>query len=101
MMSPSLFAILLSSQMIVPVADRVPNLNFASSCRESALSKADCLKDEQIARDLLNDAWPRFALRDKQSCAQETKLDATPSYIELLTCLRISEHDHDSPATAK
>ncbi len=101
----SITAAVLSSQLIVTVADRVPKLDFAPSCRQAVTvttaTMKSCVKDEQDARKVLIRSWGRFATQDKTSCTQETNLDGTPSYVELLTCLQIAADARKLPADAK
>jgi hypothetical protein len=47
----SMYAAMLSSQLIVMVADRVPQFDVGPSCRESTV--ANCLTTENFARDKL------------------------------------------------
>lgn len=77
---------------MLAVADHVPNLDVKPSCHQPSdwMNAADCLRDEQMARDMLSDQWPRFTAQDKARCAEETKLDGNASYIQLLTCLLIN-----------
>jgi hypothetical protein len=84
----SMSAAVLSSQLMVTVADRVPNFNVRPSCRESTVP--DCVSQEQIARDALVKEWPRFNAQEKARCAEEARHAGPPSYVEWLTCLHIN-----------
>jgi hypothetical protein len=81
-------SMMLSSQLIVTVADRVPNFDVGPSCRDSSVH--DCLSMEKVARDKLASEWPRFTAQDKAMCAMEQKLAGPPSYVGWLTCLQIN-----------
>jgi hypothetical protein len=65
----SVYAAILSSQLIVTVADRVPNFDVGQSCRESSVP--DCLNMEKIARDKLAKDWPTLTAQDKATCVME------------------------------
>jgi hypothetical protein len=93
----SVFATILSSQLIVTVADRAPNLDVKPSCRESTVP--DCLSQEQFARDQLIKDWPNFTAQEKTRCAAEAKYAGAPSYVEWLTCLQINANARKVPAT--
>ena len=90
-------AFLLSSQFLVAVADAVPNIDVAKTCRNSAtvtgtLTQQDidvCVADEQGARDELIKEWAQFSVASKTHCVHAST-DYLPSYVEVLTCLTIS-----------
>jgi hypothetical protein len=84
----STYAAMLSSQLIVTVADHVPNFDIAPTCRESSVP--DCLNMEKIARDKLIKDWPTFTAQDKTMCVMEEKIAGPPSYVGWLTCLGIN-----------
>jgi hypothetical protein len=84
----SVYAVMLSSQMIVMVADRVPEFDVGPSCHESSV--ADCLNMEKIARDRLTKDWPTFTAQDRAMCVMEEKMSGPPSYVGWLTCLEIN-----------
>jgi hypothetical protein len=94
----SLSAALLSTQLVVTVADRgVPNFDVGPSCRDSTVP--DCAGQEKFARDKLVEAWPHFTTQEKARCAVEAKYAGPPSYIGWLTCLQINADTRDIPAT--
>ena len=82
------YATMLSSQLIVMVADRVPQFDVGPTCRESTV--ADCLTMENIARDKLVKDWPTFTAHDRAMCNMEEKISGPPSYVGWLTCLEIN-----------
>jgi hypothetical protein len=84
----SLYAAVLSSQLIVTVADRIPEFDVGPTCRESTVH--DCLNTEKIAREKLVEAWPHFTAQDKAACVMEERLAGPPSYVGWLTCLQIN-----------
>src|SRR5258708_31109646 len=93
----SISAALLGSQLVVPVADRVPTFDVGPSCRESSVS--DCLKQEELARGKLAEQWPRFTAQEKAHCAEDARYAGHPSYVGWLTCLQIQADTRNIPAT--
>jgi hypothetical protein len=84
----SVYTAMLSSQLIVTVADHVPDFDIRPTCRESSVP--DCPNMEKIARDKLVKDWPTFTAQDKAMCVMEEKIAGPPSYVGWLTCLGIN-----------
>jgi hypothetical protein len=84
----STYAAVVSSQLIVMVADSVPQFDVEPSCRESTVP--DCLTMENIARDKLTKDWQTFTAQDKATCVMEENMSGPPSYVGWLTCLGIN-----------
>jgi hypothetical protein len=97
--------IVLSSQLVVAVADHPPKFDIARGCKVDSASAFDpnagmnatikrCMDDEQQAKDQLETQWLGFVNSDRITCTTETvgeKADAgatPPSYVELLTCIQ-------------
>ena len=101
----SLSAAILSSQLIVAVANRVPNFDFLPGCQlavtVTTAALKSCIRDERNARKTLIKSWARFAPQDQMKCSEETNLGGPPSYVELLTCLQIAADARKLPARAK
>ena len=96
---------ILASQLIVAVADNVPQFNIERGCKVDSASAFDpnagmsatikrCVDDEQLAKSQLQAQWPGFANSDRIMCTRETFGESVddnstpPSYVELLTCLQ-------------
>jgi hypothetical protein len=96
---------ILASQLIIAVADNVPQFNIERGCKVDSASAFDpnasisatikrCVDDEQLAKSQLQTQWSGFANSDRIMCTRETvgeKVDdnsTPPSYVELLTCLQ-------------
>lgn len=94
----SISAAMLSSQMIVTVADRVPQFDTGPSCRESTVP--DCLSMEKFAQDKLIKDWPTFTAQDRAMCVMEEKMSGPPSYVGWLTCLEINANARNAEANA-
>jgi hypothetical protein len=79
-------------------ADAFPKFDIEHNCKlETSESSGigetqqSCVADEQRARDELQPKWAKYSKPDQSSCVQETSLDGTPSYVELLICLEMTE----------
>jgi hypothetical protein len=92
--------ILLSSQLIVPIADGVPKFDIARSCKLDVAATAglavdqsikSCMNDEQKAKRQLASQWSKFPAAGRASCTSEESVGGTPSYVSLLTCLQLGQ----------
>jgi hypothetical protein len=92
------YAAMLSSQLIVVIADRPPEFDVKPGCRESTVQ--DCLGMEKIAREKLVEAWPNFTAQDRATCVMEEKMSGPPSYVGWLTCLQINANARKAESTA-
>jgi hypothetical protein len=96
----SVSAIVLSSQLLVTVADGVPVFDVARSCKLDLAATAGlserqsvqaCIKDEQEARQRLRQQWSRFPASSKAECIPQESIGGTPSYVSLQTCLPMNQ----------
>lgn len=89
----SFSTLILGSQLIVAVADNVPNFNIERGCKVDSASAFDpnagldatikrCADDEQAAKDQLQTLWSQSAPLDKKMCLGLANDDASipPSY---------------------
>ena len=96
-------ALALGAQLMMPVADSVPQLNVEQVCEgiarqggvtfhdpAIAQEKKNCLESEQAVRDELVKQWSNFNSADKISCVNESRMGGESSYTELLTCLEMA-----------
>jgi len=99
-MPMSISMILLSSQLIVPIADGVPKFDIARSCKLDVAATAglvvdqsikSCMNDEQKAKRQLASQWSKFPAAGRASCTSEESVGGTPSYVSLLTCLQLGQ----------
>jgi hypothetical protein len=92
---------LLGGQSVVPISDRLPNLNVEALCKETsavdkamdlaeAQSAADCMRDEGAAQQQLSVIWDTTpgSLRDR--CEAEATIGGVASYVDLLTCVQMA-----------
>lgn len=96
----SISMIVLSSQLVVTVADTVPKFDINRNCRLDVAattglsvdqSTKSCIKDEQKARQQLASQWSKFPAASRASCTSEESIGGTPSYVSLLTCLQLGQ----------
>ena len=94
----SISMIIVSSQLVVAVADQVPKFDIARSCKLDVAATAglsvdqslkNCLNDEHKARQQLASQWSKFPGSGRASCVSQESVGGTPSYVSLLTCLQM------------
>jgi hypothetical protein len=92
--------IVLSSQLVVAVADEVPKFDIARSCKLDAAAATglaveqpikNCMNDEQQALQQLGSQWSKFTASSRASCSANESVGGTPSYVSLLTCLQMAK----------
>jgi hypothetical protein len=99
----SISMIVVSSQLVVAVADRVPTFDIARSCKldlaattglSDDQSLKSCVSDEKKARQQLASQWSKFSGSGKAECIPQESIGGTPSYVSLLTCLQMGKWAH-------
>lgn len=94
----SIFPIVVSTQLVVAVADGVPAFDIARSCKLDVAattglsvdqSVKSCVNDENKARQQLASRWSKFSASSKAQCIPQESIGRTPSYVSLLTCLQM------------
>jgi hypothetical protein len=94
----SISMIILSSQLVVAVADQVPKFDIARSCKLDQAATAGvsvdqplnrCIGDEQQAQQQLERQWSKFPTANRAQCSSFEVIGDTPSYVSLLTCLQM------------
>jgi hypothetical protein len=96
-----IYAGILSSQLIVAVADRIPEFNSGPYCRmySAAQSLQDCLTAEKQTHEKLTKDWSKYTAHDKAMCVFEEKVAGLPSYVGWQTCLDINANARRLDAT--
>jgi hypothetical protein len=95
----SVSVIVLASQLVIAVADDMPQFDIARSCDSTAAIDPNagmngtvkrCMNDEQNAKDQLQTQWVGFVDGDRVNCTGSTiaGTSGAPSYVDLLTCLQ-------------
>lgn len=99
-----LLPILLAGSHLMLVADRVPAFDIDPSCRAattaSAMANRDenaCRKDENTARNKLEQDWAQYTPAQRAHCVQLSTLGGPASYVELATCLELSKAASELP----
>jgi hypothetical protein len=89
----------LASQLVIAVADDVPQFDIRRGCKIDSSADANfsmsetikrCMDDEQNAKNQLQTQWAGFIGSDRAMCMTSTTGDPAtpPSYVDLLTCLQ-------------
>src|SRR5258707_2135046 len=96
----SISMILLSSQLIVPIADGVPKFDIAKSCKLDVAATAgltvnqsikNCVRDENKAKQQLAGQWSKFTAPSRASCTSQESIGGKPSYVHLQSCLQVKQ----------
>jgi hypothetical protein len=99
-MPMSISMIVLTSQLVMPVADDVPKFDIARSCKLDVAATAglsvdqsvkSCMNDEQKAKQQLAGQWSKFPASSRASCTSQESIGGTPSYVSLQTCLQLGQ----------
>jgi hypothetical protein len=88
--------------VVVPVADVVPVINVEQTCKETAAtdkamnldlpqSVANCMRDEDAARQQLAAIWMNYTASIRDRCTAEATNAGTGSYVDLLTCMQMTD----------
>ena len=101
----------LGSPLVIPVGDRVPAIDVQRSCKATAAtnkamdldlsqSVANCLRDEGAARVQLIGIWSTYSASIRDRCEKEATITpGTASYVDLLTCIQMTDASNLSPTT--
>jgi len=93
-------AALTGTELTAAAEGEVPRFDIATTCRSagSVQTPAQCMQDEQAARDQLARLWPQFRQADAARCVQiTTNPGGAAGYVELLTCLQAARTDEKKP----
>jgi hypothetical protein len=78
-------------------SDQVPKLDVKGSCHAAqaygdnkAIAFKGCMDDETQAYEQLKTKWAHYKPRDRQDCVDQVA-HLIPSYVEVLTCLEMSD----------
>ncbi len=91
------YASALCSLLGVPAfGQQLPRFDIEATCRAApALGPQDrdpmqgCMQDESDAERQLKAVWSSAAASHRETCAAETQIGGSPSYVEVLTCLQM------------
>jgi hypothetical protein len=86
-------------QPVFAISDHVPAFDVRGSCKAAETYDISedrdktfkgCLEDENRARGLIDKNWSHFKAKDRVDCITPGQIVA-PSYVEILTCLEMSD----------
>ena len=110
-MHPAIMAIAVSTQLVTPISDAIPKLNVEATCRGSV--EADkamgldlpqsfdkCMSDENSARQQLGPIWSSYSPAVRAQCEGEATDVGEASYVDLLTCLQMTDGSVTTSASA-
>ena len=105
---PAFLPIILTASHIIMAADAVPKFNVERTCRPASAAgtlpgrdSSACQRDENDARNKLEQDWARYSTAQRAQCAGFASLDKAPSYVELLTCLEMAKQVQKLPEDSK
>jgi len=106
---PALLPIILTASYVVLAADAVPKFNVELTCHAAATaattspgqSATNCQRDEGDARTKLEHDWAQYTAAQRANCVGFASLGASPSYVELLTCLEMAKQAKELPEESK
>ncbi len=86
-------------------AEKVPKLDVESSCRDAKIfgttdpeqNYKNCMLDETQAKQQLEKHWSHYKPATKRDC-REAGAHPSPSYVELLTCIEMTEQASAPPS---
>lgn len=98
----------LGNPLVIPVADRVPVIDVERTCKETAAtdkamnldlpqSVASCMRDENAAQQQLVAIWSTYSESIRDRCTQEATLVGLGSYVDLLTCMQMTDPSKLTP----
>jgi hypothetical protein len=99
LMPISISMVVVGTQLVVAVADRLPAFDVARSCKLDLAATAglsvdqslkSCINDENRAQRQLVGQWSKFSASSKAQCVPLEGVGGTPSYVSLLTCLQMN-----------
>ena len=102
-----LFAVLLPL-FTPPAFGRMPELNVNTICKARAAdarmlrsapiqSIADCVHDEEAAKQQLNALWESTSGPVRNRCESDARALGTTSYLDLLTCAQMADDLKSGP----
>ncbi|MBR0798322.1 hypothetical protein JQ615_23325 [Bradyrhizobium jicamae] len=97
------------SPLVTQVADRTPVINVEKTCKDSVAAEKevgisvvqpfdDCMRDENEAKQRLDAVWSTYSDPVRDHCEKEATLLGEGSYVDLLTCVQMSDPAKLTPA---
>jgi hypothetical protein len=91
-----------------PALGRMPELNVKAVCNARsadakilrsapAQSIADCVRDEEAAKQRLSSLWESTSASTRTKCEGDTRALGMTSYLDLLTCVQMADDMKSGP----
>jgi len=92
----------IGSPLVMVAGDRVPVINVEKTCKDSSTADKEanialaqpfdiCMRDENDAKQQVNTVWSTYPAPVRERCTQEATLLGEGSYVDLLTCMQMSD----------
>src|SRR5215472_17484827 len=99
----------IGSPLVMVAGDHVPAINVEKTCKDSSTadkegnvalgqSVGDCMRDENDAKQQVNAVWSTYPAPVRERCTQEATLLGEGSYVDLLTCMQMTDPAKLTPA---
>jgi hypothetical protein len=90
------------SPLVIPIGDRAPVINVEKTCKDSVAANKEanivlaqpfekCMRDENDARQRVNDIWSTYPAPVRERCERQANLLGEGSYVDLLTCMQMTD----------
>jgi hypothetical protein len=107
----TIVAIAAGRQLLRLVADGVPRFNVEATCRKSVEADREmgldlpqsfnkCMSDENSAQQQLGPIWSSYSPTIRAQCEGEATAAGDVSYVDLLTCLQMTDGSVTASASA-
>jgi hypothetical protein len=110
-MHPAILGLAVGIELLTQISDRVPQLDVEATCRGSV--EADkamglalpqdfdkCMSDEKSAQQQLGPIWTSYSAVIRSQCEGEAVAAGNASYVDLLTCLQMTDGSGTSATTS-
>ena len=107
-MHPAILGIALGTQIALQASEHLPNFNMERTCKvlrdhgaNSDQSYKDCLSSEKLAQQQLGPIWSSYSAATRARCTNDTISLGMNSFLDLLTCLRMTDSVRPNASSAK
>src|SRR5215471_4666703 len=99
----------IGNPLVMAAGDRVPVINVEKTCKDSVNADKEanialaqpydiCMRDENDAKQQVNAVWSTYPAPVRERCEQEATLLGEGSYVDLLTCMQMTDPAKLTPA---